>query len=91
MLPRMLLLAALVLPFGTAIAVTPDCAVCRDQLGKALEHCKTEPAGAAQEVCREAAVRDARACEKNQDTPCEFDLLLDPPQKPDTATPQRKG
>jgi hypothetical protein len=86
-----LLLAVLLLPFGTALAVTPECAVCRDQLTKALGHCQTEPAGAAQEVCREAAVRDARACEKDQATPCEFDLLLDPPPKPDTATPKRKG
>jgi hypothetical protein len=84
MLLRALLLAALCLPFGAAVALTPDCVACRDELTKTLDRCKTEPAGAAQEVCREQAFRDARKCEQTQGTSCELDLLLDPP-KPDAA------
>lgn len=61
-----------------ASADTPGCTLCRDDLKKTLEVCKSESAGAAQDVCREDAHRQAKACEEQQKAGgCNLDLLMD--------------
>jgi hypothetical protein len=78
------LCAVAFLSVGAAWAA-PDCLTCRHDLEKALEVCKSGPAGASQDVCREGAAREAKRCEKEhkeQGGSCNLDLLLESPKKP---------
>lgn len=59
-----------------------DCTLCRDQLKKALEACKAQPAGSARDLCRVDAQQKAKTCEGNKT--CNLDQLIDPP-KPEPA------
>ena len=75
-------IAAIILLSCTIPALAAlDCVLCRDELKKELEVCKSEPAGASQGVCRENAFRNAKKCEEKEGV-CNFDLLMDPAKKP---------
>jgi hypothetical protein len=77
---RVLSALAIVLAIDPSWAA-PDCVLCRDQLKKTLEVCKSEPAGANEAVCREDAFREAKKCEKDNGGVCNFDLLMESPNK----------
>lgn len=75
------ILAAVGLLFSAAAFPAPDCALCRDELTKTLEVCKSEPTGAAHDVCREDAFRKAKSCEDEKGSACNLDLLMESPKK----------
>lgn len=84
---RILCALVVLLVFGPAWAA-PDCLYCQDRLKKTLEVCKSEPAGASQDVCREGAFREAKKCEKDIYGACNLDLLMESPGKPETKAPK---
>ena len=83
-------IAAIILLSCTVPALAaPDCVLCHDELKKALEVCKSEPAEPAQAVCRETAFRNAKKCEEKEGV-CNFDLLMDPAKKPSEPAASKK-
>lgn len=81
--------AIILLSFTVPALAAPDCVLCHDELKKALEVCKLEPAGPAQAVCRETAFRNAKKCEEKEGV-CNFDLLMDPAKKPSEPAASKK-
>jgi hypothetical protein len=83
-------IAAIILLSCTVPAfAAPDCVLCRDELKKELEVCKSEPAEASQGVCRESAARNAKKCEEKEGV-CNFDLLMAPAKQPSEPTASKK-
>ena len=83
-------IAAIILLSCTVPALAaPDCVLCRDELKKELEACKSEPAKASKGVCRESATRNAKKCEEKEGV-CNFDLLMDPAKKPSEPVASKK-
>ena len=77
------LFAAVALLISTTVLAAPNCLECRDQLKKAMESCKSEPAGENREMCRAGAQKRAEECEGDKAGVCNLDLLMDVPKKPE--------
>jgi hypothetical protein len=58
----------------------PGCVMCRDELKKELEACKSQSAGDARDLCRAGARSKAEECAKHNGF-CNVDLLMEPSPK----------
>lgn len=76
------LFAAIALFAASPLFAAPTCLECRDQLKKAMESCKSEPAGENRDICRAGAQKRAKECEGEKAGVCNLDLLMDAPDKP---------
>lgn len=81
--------AIILLSFTVPALAAPDCVLCRDELKKKLEVCKSKPSEASLAVCRENAFRIAKKCEEKEGV-CNFDLLMDPAKKPSEPAASKK-
>jgi len=85
---KLILLAVVaLLPLSIAYGAPEDaesvkaCVMCRDQMKKEIEACKSQPVGDARDLCRANAQIQAERCAKEQVGTCNLDLLMEAPSK----------